>query len=170
MGNNNNLLKLSSGLKNRLEVKITSKCPLRQALKSTMTVIYKKNSPHGPQGIICVHDGVDRVIYRHIPPLAGIKVIKDVHSINQHCQMMEPATKIFDVSLLFGRGWVKLKQLPFSQACWNYQWRKMSFCFRRMMKKVSTSSRSFDMTKSVVQYPVMLSSRIYLKHKSVTIR
>ena len=48
--------------------------------------------PHGSEGIVGVHDGVDAVVHHHEPPASGGEDTERVKPVAHHRQMVIPAT------------------------------------------------------------------------------
>ena len=48
--------------------------------------------PHGSEGIVGVHDGVDAVVHHHEPPASGGEDTEGVKAVAHHRQMVIPAT------------------------------------------------------------------------------
>lgn len=52
-----------------------------------------KFSPHGPEGKVGVHQRVDKVVHGHEPSSAGGELAEAVEDIDEHRQVVIPATQ-----------------------------------------------------------------------------
>ena len=54
---------------------------------------FSRFSPHGPEGKVGVHQGVDKVVHGHEPSGAGGELAEAVEDIDEHRQVVIPATQ-----------------------------------------------------------------------------
>ena len=57
-----------------------------------LLLFFKSFSPHGPERKVGVHQGVDKVVHGHEPSGAGGELTEAVEDIDEHRQVVIPAT------------------------------------------------------------------------------
>ena len=61
--------------------------------KGLLLFNFSKFSPHGPEGKVGVHQGVDKVVHGHEPSGAGGELAEAIEDIDEHRQVVIPATQ-----------------------------------------------------------------------------